>query len=368
MADESSGSGWIAEGIVRFAMVAFLLFSAARILAPFADLIVWGVILAVALAPAHLWLRDRMGGSSVRAAIVITTAGLLFIVVPSFMLGDALAQTAMELADEIESGELTVRPPPATVRDWPVIGERAHELWTQASTDLDELLSHSSKQLVEIGGQVLRAAGRAVVVLLQFAGSILVAGFLLGRRKESSQRAKALFRRAAPTTGDRLVKLCEQTVRSVASGVLGVAIIQTTLVGIGLLVAGVPFAGLWALICLLLGIMQLPMGVVVIPIVIYQFANVPTLPAVLFTAYMIPVMLVDNVLKPLLLGRGVEAPMAIIFVGALGGFAVRGFLGLFTGAIVLVLAYELFLLWLRGGEGEGEESDAAGDVAPSAQA
>ncbi|MBW2498335.1 MAG: AI-2E family transporter [Deltaproteobacteria bacterium] len=363
MAEESNDSGWIMEGIVRFVMIAFLLFSAARILAPFADLIVWGVILAVALAPAHLWLTRRLGGSSTWAALIITIASLLFIVVPSFMLGDALAQTAIGFADQIETGELKVRPPPPAVLDWPVIGERAYEVWSQASNDLDELLSHSSKQLVQLGGRLIRAAGHAVVVLLQFAGSILVAGFLLARRKDSSKRAKELFRRAAPASGDRLVKLCEQTVRSVASGVLGVAIIQTTLVGIGLLVAGVPFAGVWALLCLLLGIMQLPMGVIVIPIVVYQFANVPTLHAVLFMTYMVPVMLVDNVLKPLLLGRGVEAPMAVIFVGALGGFAVRGFLGLFTGAIVLVLAYELFLLWLRGAEDDG-----AGEAATGAKA
>lgn len=348
MEARENDSNQLVENAIRLGIVAILLYLGIRIVAPFLDLMVWGIILAVALGPAHLWLMRRLGGSATRAAIVITLAALLFVVVPSFSLGDALGSTAYQLAGDLRDGTLDIPAPPTSVQDWPVIGGSVYDTWLQASTNLGALLERSSEQLVTLGGWLLRATGSAIVSLLQFAGSILVAGFLLARRDASARAAHELFVRLAPEFGERLLRLSEQTVRGVAAGVLGVAIIQSTLVGIGLLVAGVPYAGVWALLCLLLGIVQLPMSLVVVPLVVYEFMQAPTTEAVIFLVYMVPVMLVDNVLKPILMGRGVETPMIVIFVGALGGFAVSGFLGLFTGAIILVLVYELFLVWLRG--------------------
>lgn len=348
------------ENAVRLGIIATLLYMGIRIVAPFVDLIVWGIILAVALGPVHLWLMRRLSGSAGRAAIVLTLAALLFVVGPSLSLGDALGSTAYQLAEHMQDGSVEIPPPPDSIRDWPVVGGRLHTAWLQASTNLDALLERSSDQLVAIAARLLRGAGAAIVALLQFAGSILVAGFLLARREASARAARELFVRAAPGFGERLLRLSEQTVRGVAAGVLGVAIIQSTLVGIGLLVAGVPYAGVWSLLCLLLGIVQLPMGLIAIPIVVYEFMQAPTTEAVLFMLYTIPVMLLDNALKPILMGRGVEAPMIVIFMGALGGFAVSGFLGLFTGAIILVLVYELFQVWLHGGrETEGDSGPTA---------
>ena len=337
----------VIENAIRLAIVAVLLFAGLRIIAPFLDLIVWGIILAVALGPAHSWLMRSLGGSPIRAAIVITVACLVFVVVPSFLLGDALGSTAYELAGDLKGGSVEIPPPPSSVREWPVIGGTVYKTWLQASTNVGALLARSSDQVVALGGKLLSAAGSAIVGLLQFAGSILVAGFFLARREASAAAAREIFVRVAPEFGERLARLSEQTVRSVAAGVLGVAIIQATLVGIGLLVAGVPYAGVWALLCLLLGIVQLPMGVIVIPIMVYEFMQTPMTEAVIFTVYMVPVMLLDNVLKPILMGRGVEAPMIVIFIGALGGFAASGFVGLFTGAIILVLVYDLFQVWLH---------------------
>jgi predicted PurR-regulated permease PerM len=346
--NQSDQTNSMIENAIRLGIVAILLYAGIRIVAPFLDLIVWGIILAVALSPVHAWLMRGLGGSPVRAAIVITLACLVFVVVPSMMLGDALGSTAYELAGDLRDGSVEIPPPPSSVQDWPVIGGRVYTTWLQASTNIEALVARSSDQLVALGGQLLRAAGAAVVGMLQFAGSILVAGFFLARREASARAARDLFVRMAPEFGERLVRLTEQTVRGVAAGVLGVAIIQATLVGIGLLVAGVPYAGVWALLCLLLGIVQLPMGIIVVPLIVYEFMQASTTEAVIFLAYMVPVMLLDNVLKPILMGRGVETPMIVIFIGALGGFAASGFLGLFTGAIVLVVVYELFQEWLHG--------------------
>jgi predicted PurR-regulated permease PerM len=348
MAAQNSQSNQIVDYAIRLGTVGTMLFLAVRILAPFLDLVVWGIILAVALGPVHLWIMKKLGTSPGRAAVIITLVALVFVVGPSLSLGDALGSSAYQFAEHIRDGSIEIPPPAESVQEWPVVGDRIYKTWLQASTNLDAVLSRSSKQIDEFGGQLLRTAGSVVAGLLQFAGSILVAGFLLARREASAKAAQDLFVRLAPEFGDKLVRLAEQTVRGVAAGVLGVAIIQATLVGMGLIVAGVPYAGVWALLCLLLGIVQLPMGLIVGPLVIYQFGNAPTMQAAIFAAYMLPVMLLDNVLKPILMGRGVEAPMIVIFLGALGGFAASGFLGLFTGAIILVLVFELFLVWLRG--------------------
>ena len=338
------------EGVIRVGIIAILLLMAARVIAPFREILVWGVIVAVGLGPLHLWLMRRLGGSSIHAAVVLTLTALIFIGMPSLLLGDALGSTAYRFAGEIRDGRLEIPPPADAVRGWPLIGPRAYEVWSQASTDLGDLLARSSDRIKTLGGHLLRAGSSAILALLGFFASLLVAGALLAQRERAVHFAEELFDRLAPAAGGRLLRLTEQTVRSVAAGVIGVAIIQAILVGIGLLVAGVPFAGVWSLLCLILGIIQLPMGLVAIPIAIYQLANVPTVEAVLFLVYIVPVMLIDNVLKPILMGRGVEAPMLVIFIGALGGFAASGFIGLFTGAVVLVLVYELFLAWLRQGD------------------
>ena len=137
-----------------------------------------------------------------------------------------------------------------------------------------------------------------------------------------------------------------------AAGIIGVALIQSLLAGLGFFVAGIPLAALWTFLVLFLGIIQLPPTLVTIPLIIYMFSTADTLAASLFLIYIVPVSLSDNVLKPLLLGRGVEAPMLVIFVGAIGGFILDGFIGLFVGAVILVLAYEVFVNWLRDVETE----------------
>ncbi len=128
---------------------------------------------------------------------------------------------------------------------------------------------------------------------------------------------------------------------------VGVAIVQSILAGIGFAVIGIPAAALWALLCLVLAVLQISIALIVVPIAIYVFSNFELLPSLLFIAWNIPILALDNVLKPILMGRGVDAPMLVIFVGAIGGFISYGFLGLFFGAVVLVIAYDLLIAWLE---------------------
>ena len=139
---------------------------------------------------------------------------------------------------------------------------------------------------------------------------------------------------------------------SVSNGILGVALIQSILAGLGFMVAGVPAAGLWALLCLILSIAQIGLFPIVIPIIIYLFYTADTFTAVAFLIWSISVGLLDSILKPILLGRGVKTPMAVIFIGAIGGLLSSGVIGLFIGAVILALGYDLFLLWLSDSSSE----------------
>ena len=132
-----------------------------------------------------------------------------------------------------------------------------------------------------------------------------------------------------------------------SKGFLGVAIIQGLLAGAGFMVAGVPGAGLWAFLCLFLAIIQIGIAPVVIPVIIYMFYNADTLTAGLLMVWLILVMLSDNFLKPILLGRGAPVPMLVVFLGSIGGFISMGFIGLFIGAVILSLGFKLFQAWLK---------------------
>ena len=177
--------------------------------------------------------------------------------------------------------------------------------------------------------------------------SIIIAGVLLANTAGGSQAARALARRLAGEQGTKGVELAGATVRSVAQGVLGVALIQSILAGLGCLLVGVPGAGLWALLVLILAVVQLPTILILGPIIVYVFSTTSTIAAVLFAIWSILVGISDAFLKPLLMGRGVDVPMLVIFIGAIGGFMASGIIGLFVGAIILALGYKLIINWLE---------------------
>lgn len=331
---------------IRLGAIAILLIATFNIVQPFIGIVMWAVIIAVSIYPVYVWTAKKLGGRYGVAAATVTIIGLLIIVVPAAGLTTALVDTAQAAAAELEDGTLEIPPPNAAVAEWPLVGERLHALWSLAANNLTAALEPLKPQLKELGKTALSVAAAAGLGVLQFAVSLIIGGILLAKSGPSSAFATAAFERLAPGQGESFSKLAEGTIRGVASGVVGVAFIQAMFAGIGFVVAGIPAAGLWALLCLLLGIMQLSIALVCIPVIIYAFSILDTTWAIVFLVYNIPVIAADNVLKPLLMGRGVEAPMLVVFIGAIGGFITSGFIGLFVGAVVLVLAYELFQAWV----------------------
>jgi predicted PurR-regulated permease PerM len=191
---------------------------------------------------------------------------------------------------------------------------------------------------------LLSSVGMGILLLM---ASFLVAGILMVYGEEGAELASLFFARLVGKRGDAMEKSVAITVRNVAKGVIGVAFIQGIMAGIGLVMAGVPLAGLWALIGMVFCIIQIGMMPVSIGVIIFIWSTADTTTAILLTIWMLFIGIIDNILKPLMMGIGAPAPMLIVFMGTIGGFIFNGFIGLFTGAIVLTLGYQLAMGWLK---------------------
>jgi predicted PurR-regulated permease PerM len=336
------------EAAIRIGILLVLILWCFDIVKPFITIVLWGVIIAIAISPGYESLQARMGERRGLAAVTLTLLLLLVIMVPASMFTGTIVDGARQTAEVLRTGQLAIPPPPESVAGWPLIGKKLAAFWALASSNLTEALEKVQPQIKEVSRWLLGAAAGAGVGLIKFVASIIVAGVLLPGGGKSARASERFFRRLAGEGGAAFGQLATSTVRSVARGILGVALIQSTLAGIGLIAVGVPAAGLLTIVVLMLCIIQLGPGLIMIPTAIWLFAAGDSqLTAILFTIYMIPVILVDNFLKPILLGRGVDVPMLVIFLGAIGGFISMGIIGLFVGSIVLVVGYTMMMEWLK---------------------
>ena len=335
------------EAFIRIGVVGLLALWCFKIGRPFIQIILWGIILAVALRPTHRKIQSIFGGRGKLAATLITLIALLLVVIVGVMLSGTMIDGAKELSFRIKEGTLAVPPAPQSIKSWPIIGKPLHQAWKLASVNLAAALSRFSPQLRAFSQWLLANAARTGVGVLKFIVSLFIAGIFLVKADSGYEAAKLIGTRLAGGRGVELVDLAASTLRSVTKGILGVAVIQSFLAGLGCLAAGVPGAGLWALLVLIVAVAQLPTLLVLGPIIVYVFSSASMVTAVLFTIWSLLVGVCDNFLKPILLGRGVQVPMIIVFIGAIGGFISSGIIGLFIGSIVFVVGYQLFLAWLQ---------------------
>jgi len=335
------------EAFIRIGVVALLVLWCFRIGRPFIQIILWGIIIAVALRPIHQKIQSIIGGRGKLAAVFITLFALVLVITVGVMLSGTLIDGAKTLSFQIKEGTLAVPPAPKSVKSWPIIGNSLYQAWRLASINLAAALSKFTPQLTAFSQWLLTNGARTGVGVLKFIVSIFIAGIFLTKADAGNKAAKSIGTRLAGEQGDELVSLAASTLRSVVKGIIGVAVIQSLLAGLGFLAVGIPGAGLWALLVLILAVAQLPAFLVLGPMIIYVFSSASMVTAVLFTIWSLFVGLCDNFLKPILLGRGVQVPMVIVFIGAIGGFINSGIIGLFIGAIVFVVGYQLFMSWLH---------------------
>ena len=332
---------------LRIGILLAMLYWCFQIMSPFLYPIVWGAIIAVASYGSYKKLSSAIGDRPTWAAILVTIIFLAVMIVPVALLTDSMATGVEALADEAKQGTLKIPPPPEGVAGWPLVGESLHAIWLKASVNIEAVLKQFAPQLKSLGSWLLSAAAGAGFGLIQFALSILVAGLLLANSGISRRYTSAFATRLAGKKGSEFVEIAGKTVNGVTRGILGVAIIQGILAGLGFLVAGIPGAGLWAFLAMVLAIIQIGILPVTIPAIIYVFATAEPLTGILFLVWNIVISTADNILKPLLMGKGAAVPIPIIFIGALGGFMASGILGLFTGAIILSIGYTLYLAWIE---------------------
>ena len=347
---------------IRVGAVLLLVVWCFSIVRPFLVPVVWGIVIAIASYRLYQLLEGVTGGRRGLAGALYAAIALLVLLVPVTLLGGTLVSGVRTLAVGLAEGTLDVPPPPVTVADWPLIGEALYQFWQEASDNLELALAKIQTQVAAIGRWLLGFIGGMLLGLLQFFVAIFIAMALVMNASSGERIAGAVAVSFAGKDGWAYTELAVNTIRSVAKGIIGVSLIQATLAGLGFVVVGVPAAGLLAFVCLILSVVQIGPALVLIPVVIYQFTVLETQWAVLFLVWCVLVGISDNILKPIFLGRGVDLPMLVVFMGAIGGVLTSGILGLFVGPVVLALGYTLFLAW--SAEARAQMQRADGGTAP----
>jgi predicted PurR-regulated permease PerM len=332
---------------LRLGLLAALIVWCFVLVRPFIGILAWSVVLAVALYPLYAWLFDHLGRRPKLAATIITVLAAAIVIAPATWLGFGLVEGLGNISEQLGSERLSVPSPPATIKDWPLVGDRLYDLWTQASANLESVVTQLAPHVKPLLISTLAAVGGMGLGALKFIAAVILAGFLLPSGPRLVAASRSIMARLLPERSEDFVALAGATIRSVSQGVIGIALVQSFLFGIGLKFAGIANAGLLAFVVMILSILQLGAAIVLIPCIIWIWMTKDFAPALLVTVYLVLVGLVDNVLKPLLMGRGLTTPMIVIFIGLLGGTFAHGIVGLFIGPIILAVAWELMMAWIR---------------------
>ncbi len=347
---------------VTIGILALFMALSFTLIAPFASILIWSVILAVALAPAFDWMNAKLGGRRGRTATVFALVGLVVIIGPTVMIVNSLIDSVGEMVAHLSDGTLNLPAPPESVRDWPLVGAQLFETWRQASVDLLALSAQYAPKLREIAASLAGAGAGLILGVLQFALSVIFAAVFLAW---AAPLAEATGRVAGRISGRgrAMTAMASKTIQNVSRGVIGVAIVQGGLAAIGIIVAGLPLGGILAGVAVLACVIQMP-PLAIIPLIILDWSINPTMHAAIFTAYMVPVLFLDNVLKPILMARGLTTPMVVIMIGVIGGTLSMGLLGLFIGPVILALFYEMVTTWIAF-EAKGLDPTTGDPVPPT---
>lgn len=346
----------IADTIIRLGVLFLLIGWCYDILRPFVLILIWAIVIAIAFSPIYESIVKLFRGKKILATIFLALLLLSILVVPSVLMSQSLYEEIHNFSSSYQAGEHLIPPPGASTKDWPTITKPILEIWTSASEDVANVVFKYSDQLKVVGEWLLFALAGIGKGILQFIVSIIIAMGLLLYSESLTGISKNIFIKLIGKNGEHYALITVATIRSVVKGFLGVALIQSIMVGAGFFMAGVPFAGILTIICLILAVIQIGIGPIAIPAVIYMYSVTDTTTATLLAIWIGITMISDNILKPIFLGRGnPPAPMLVIFLGAIGGFIYNGFIGLFLGAVVLTLGYKFLLSWLEIIEQENVE-------------
>jgi predicted PurR-regulated permease PerM len=351
--DHAPSRSIMLDAALQIGLVALLVYACSRIILPLIGILLWSAILAVMLYPLHLrlvvWLGNRW------SALLIGLVGVAVMLVGMVMAVTSLGSSIYSLVSGLQNQSLTVPPPPPRLADVPLVGQKLTEAWALVATNLPAALAKYGQMFKGPAAWLISFAGGLAAAELSFVLSFAIAAVLVAYGAGATEFAQRLLERVTDSKahGARLATLTVATVRGVALGIVGVAVIQSLLIGVGFFAIGLPAAGLLTLAALLLCIVQVPATLLTLPVIGYVLATEATTPAIIFLVWTLVAGLSDNILKPLMLGRGLEAPMPVILIGVIGGMIVDGLLGLFVGPVLLAVGYVLLSDWLRQRPVEG---------------
>lgn len=364
--DVQSFEDRVTDMVIRLVVLGFFVYWSLSLIRPFLPIAAWGVVLAVALAPVHDWLAARIGGRRGLAAALITLLALVVVIGPVATLARNLVETVVDLGARANAGTLTIPAPPAFLNSLPLVGEQIPTIWLSASDNFAATLTRYDEFLKPVRIWVVTQLSTVSFDMLKFLVSIVVAGLLLTPGPALAAGTRRIAARIVAPRGEEFVTLAGQTIRNVSRGVVGVSLLQAVPIGVVLQVAGVPSAGMLAFVILLLCVIQLGPGLVVVPVLIWAWADMSTGHALLLTLLLVPLTVMDNVLKPILVGRGLATPTLIIFLGVVGGALSYGTIGLFLGPVVLGVFYDLVVSWTIFGAPVEEGDDIGSGAEPPA--
>lgn len=321
------------------------------ILRPFFGPLVWASLLVISCWPLMRGMQKRLGNRRGAAVTAMMGIALLVFVIPiTLILGVLIerAPLAMEWVEELKAKGLPM--PPNWIADLPLIGERLARKWSElAAAGPDGLAAWVQPHINTLTGWFVGQAGSMGLLVLHFLLTLVITAVLFARGETFADGVRGFARRLAGERADRAVLLAAQAVRAVAFGVVITALVQSLMGGLGLLIAGVPFAGLLTGVMFVLSIAQIGAAPVLALAAVWLFVVDATGWGIAIAVWTVIVGSVDNFIRPVLIKKGVDLPLLLVFAGVIGGLVAFGPVGLFAGPVVLAVGHTLLTAWIREG-------------------
>ena len=344
-------SGDITRIVLLVIVIGLLLVGSFWTLLPFLGALIWAVTLAVATWPLLILVQRKTGGRRVVAVVLMTTLILMAFVVPMALAVSTVLDAAREAPALVQ--DFTVRglgDPPEWIADVPVVGEHVTERWKEIAAGGPQGIADFVRPYAsDAAAWAISVTGGAGRLLVQFLLIVLLTAIFYAQGETAARGALAFGRRIGDDRGERTIRLAGQAIRSVALGVIVTAFVQSVLAGLGLWICRVPHAGLLTAVMFVLGIAQLGPLAVLVPAIVWLYWSGNGGWGTALLIWSLPVVALDNVLRPMLIRRGVQLPMLVIIGGVIGGLISFGVMGLFIGPVILAATYTLTKEWVQEG-------------------
>jgi predicted PurR-regulated permease PerM len=338
----------ITRGVLAVLFILALIGSSLWILRPFLAAVVWAGTIVVATWPLMIWLQTRLWNKRALSVTVMTVLLLCLLVLPlTFAIGTIVANADQIVVWAKSLAAFKAPPPPQWLADLPVVGERASELWNRlASEGLQEIATTAAPYAAGFVGWFVGQVGNVGILFVEFLLTVVLAATLYANGELATRRFVRFGQRLAGAGGENAVWLAGQTIRGVALGVVVTALAQTALAGAGLALAGVPFAALLTVVMFLLCIAQIGVVIVLGAAVAWLYWTGQSTAGTFMLIWTIIVGGLDNFLRPILIRRGADLPLLLVFAGVIGGLFALGLIGIFIGPVILAVADKLLNAWI----------------------